>query len=81
MTIRKRRPTSPLPFDAMARMFGILADPTRLRLLKAMSLECKSVSRLVQESGVAQPLVSRHLRILRDAGLARSQRRGAYVFY
>jgi DNA-binding transcriptional ArsR family regulator len=69
------------PFNAMAQIFRTLADPTRLRLLQAMSLDCKSVSQLVRESGVPQPLVSRHLRILRDAGLARSQRRGAYVYY
>jgi DNA-binding transcriptional ArsR family regulator len=81
MVMSKAKRRRSVPFDAMARTFGILADPTRLRLLQAMSLECKSVSRLVRESGVAQPLVSRHLRILRDAGLARSQRRGAYVFY
>lgn len=69
------------PFDAVARVFRTLGDPTRLQLLQAMSLDCKSVSDLVRESGVPQPLVSRHLRILRDAGLARSQRRGAYVYY
>jgi len=81
MSAHKVQPDATFPFEGMARIFGVLADPTRLRLLQAMSLECQSVSQLVQESGVAQPLVSRHLRILRDAGLARSQRRGAYVFY
>ena len=65
----------------MAAIFKILADPTRLQLLEAMSLECKSVSRLVAESGLPQPMVSHHLRILRDAGLARAERRGAYTFY
>ena len=69
MPARKLQPDMAFPFEGMARIFGVLADPTRLRLLQAMSLECKSVSQLVQESGVAQPLVSRHLRILRDAGL------------
>ena len=71
----------PFPYEGMARIFQILADPTRLQLLQAMSTECKSVSRLVVESGLPQPQVSRHLRILRDAGLARSERRGAYKFY
>jgi DNA-binding transcriptional ArsR family regulator len=81
MSARKSQPAERFPFEGMARIFRILADPTRLQLLQAMSLDCKSVSQLVRESGVPQPLVSRHLRILRDAGLARSQRRGAYVFY
>jgi len=65
----------------MARIFRTLADPTRLRLLQAMTLDCQSVSDLVQASGLPQPLVSHHLRILREAGLARSARRGTYMFY
>ncbi len=67
--------------DSMARLFRTLADPTRLRLLQAMTLDCQSVSDLVQVSGLPQPLVSHHLRILREAGLARSARRGTYMFY
>ena len=67
--------------DAMARIFKTLADPTRLRLLGAMTLDCKSVSQLVDESGLSQPLVSHHLRILREAGLAKSGRRGIYMLY
>ena len=67
--------------DVMARIFKTLADPTRLRLLGAMTLDCKSVSDLVQESGLSQPLVSHHLRILREAGLAKAARRGVYMFY
>ena len=65
----------------MARIFKTLADPTRLRLLGAMTLDCKSVSQLVEESGLSQPLVSHHLRILREAGLAKSGRRGIYMLY
>jgi DNA-binding transcriptional ArsR family regulator len=67
--------------DLMARIFKTLADPTRLRLLGAMTLDCKSVSQLVEESGLSQPLVSHHLRILREAGLAKSGRRGIYMLY
>jgi DNA-binding transcriptional ArsR family regulator len=67
--------------DRMATIFKTLADPNRLRLLGAMTLDCKSVSQLVEESGLSQPLASHHLRILREAGLARSGRRGIYMFY
>ena len=67
--------------EVMARIFKTLADPTRLRLLGAMTLDCKSVSQLVEESGLSQPLVSHHLRILKEAGLARAARRGSYIFY
>jgi len=81
MSIRKSLADHDFPFESMSRLFRALGDPTRLQLLRALSLDCKSVSQLVRESGVPQPLVSRHLRILRDAGLARSQRRGSFVFY
>ena len=46
-----------------------------------MTIECCPVSQHVRESGLAQPLVSHHLRILRDAGLVRQERRGAYTYY
>jgi ArsR family transcriptional regulator len=67
--------------ELMARIFKTLADPTRLRLLQAMTLDCQSVSDLVQASGLPQPMVSHHLRILREAGLARAARRGTFMFY
>jgi ArsR family transcriptional regulator len=64
-----------------AALFRALGDPTRLRLLRALSMDCKSVSQLVAESGLPQPAVSHHLAILRNSGLARCERRGAYRFY
>jgi ArsR family transcriptional regulator, arsenate/arsenite/antimonite-responsive transcriptional repressor len=70
-----------LPSGAIARLLRTLADPTRLQLVQTMTLDCRSVSYLVRESGLSQPLVSHHLRILRDAGLVRAQRRGSFVFY
>ena len=70
-----------IPAVALSRLFGVLADPTRLRLLAALTPECKSVSQLARETRLQQPRVSHHLRILRDAGLARDERRGAFVYY
>ena len=46
-----------------------------------MTLKCKAVSTLVSETGLAQPLVSHHLRVLKEAGIVRAERRGAFVFY
>ena len=67
--------------ELMARIFKTLADPTRLQLLGAMTLDCKSVSQLVEESRLSQPLVSHHLRVLREARLAAAERRGSFMFY
>ena len=61
-------------------MFSALADPTRLRiiaLLRAMEL---SVGELAQVLDQSQPRVSRHVRILVDAGLAVRRREGSWVF-
>jgi ArsR family transcriptional regulator len=62
------------------RIFAALADPTRLRivmLLRAMEL---SVGELAQVLGQSQPRVSRHVRILIDAGLAERRKEGSWVF-
>ena len=70
-----------VPLEVMAAIFRTLGDGTRLQLLRAMTDECKSVTELAERAALPQPLISHHLRILRDRGLARSQRRGSFVFY
>jgi ArsR family transcriptional regulator len=63
-----------------AETFRALADPTRLRiiaLLRAMEL---SVGELAQVLGQSQPRVSRHVKILIDAGLAERRKEGSWVF-
>src|SRR6188474_2439309 len=64
----------------LAALFQALADPTRLRvlaLLRAMEL---SVGELAQVLGQSQPRVSRHVKILIDAGLAERRKEGSWVF-
>ncbi len=66
--------------DHALDLFRALADPTRLRivaLLRAMEL---SIGELAQVLGQSQPRVSRHVRILCDAGLAQRRREGSWVF-
>ncbi len=46
-----------------------LVEPTRRRILDAVRAEERSVGELVEHLGMSQPGVSRHLRVLRDAGL------------
>ena len=61
-------------------IFRALADPTRLRifaLLRAMEL---SVGELAQVLGQSQPRVSRHVKILCDAGVAERRKEGSWVF-
>ena len=49
--------------------FGVVAEPTRRRILELLRAGERPVNDLVQELSLAQPAVSKHLRVLRDAGL------------
>jgi ubiquinone/menaquinone biosynthesis C-methylase UbiE len=57
-----------------------LADPTRLRIALLIRQLELSVSEVVQILGQSQPRVSRHIRILDEAGIAERRREGAWVF-
>ncbi len=58
-----------------------LADENRLRILLCLSNGKKSVSGIVEELHLSQPLVSHHLKELRRALLVRVERRGPFVYY
>lgn len=62
--------------EAAARLFRALGTPARLQLLCLLEDGPATVSRLVELSGLSQPLVSQHLRILREAGLVTLTRTG-----
>jgi ArsR family transcriptional regulator len=62
------------------RIFAALADPTRLRILMLLRAMELSVGELAQVLGQSQPRVSRHVRILIDAGLAERRKEGSWVF-
>ena len=64
-----------------ASLLRLLGDPTRLRLLRALSAESLNVSELTAVLGVAQSGVSRHLSLLRDAGLVEEERAGGFSWY
>jgi DNA-binding transcriptional ArsR family regulator len=53
----------------MVDVFAVLAEPTRRHLLDALRSGEAPVGRLVAELGLPQPAVSKHLRVLRAAGL------------
>lgn len=68
----------------LARRFAALSDPVRLRLLSLLATSDDGgicVCDLVAPVGKSQPTVSHHLKILRDAGLVTSQKRGVNVWY
>ncbi len=68
-----------------AAIFSVLADPTRLRLLKLLcdqhEPDALCVNALVGLLGVTQPAISQHLRVLKSVGLVKGERRGYHVHY
>jgi ubiquinone/menaquinone biosynthesis C-methylase UbiE/DNA-binding transcriptional ArsR family regulator len=67
--------------EELQRAFKTLADPTRVRILALLEREELAVQELMEVLGMAQSRVSRHLAILREAGLIQDRRDGTYVFY
>jgi ArsR family transcriptional regulator len=61
-------------------IFSALADPTRLRILSLLRAMELSIGELAQVLGQSQPRVSRHVKILADAGIARRRKEGSWVF-
>lgn len=67
--------------EALQKVFKTLADPTRLRILRLLEQEELIVGELMDILGMAQSRVSRHLAILREAGLLADRREGTFVAY
>jgi DNA-binding transcriptional ArsR family regulator len=66
---------------SLARLFKILSDTNRIRVLFAIGKDHKSVSEIMTETALSQTLVSFHLRPLRENGIVTTQRQGPFVIY
>lgn len=64
-----------------AKIFNALADPTRLEILEFLHTSEKCVCEITPYVGLIQPVVSRHLRILKDCGLVRDRKDGNRRLY
>jgi ArsR family transcriptional regulator, arsenate/arsenite/antimonite-responsive transcriptional repressor len=77
--------TPPLAREAaedLAEIFKALADPTRVAIVNRLAAGEKCcVCDLTDAFAISQPTVSHHLRILREAGLVESERRGTFAYY
>jgi ArsR family transcriptional regulator, arsenate/arsenite/antimonite-responsive transcriptional repressor len=72
----------PAEADLLASRFKALADPARVTILNRLAAADEvCVCDFVAALGLAQPTVSHHLKVLRDAGLVESSRRGTWAFY
>jgi len=81
----KSSSTSPESVDEQAVVFSVLADPTRLKLVKLLCRQrdpdALCVNALAALLGVTQSAVSQHLRVLRATGLVKGERRGYHIHY
>jgi ArsR family transcriptional regulator len=64
-----------------ARVFGALADETRIRIIKLLSRGEQRVDDLTRSLDTPQSTVSHHLRVLREAGLVHAEKRGRSIYY
>lgn len=71
---------SPDALDLVAERFRVLAEPQRLRLLQLLHDGEKNVTELTEALQTTQPNVSKHLRLLQEAGLVGRRQAGNTVF-
>ena len=67
--------------ELMAEKFRLLSDPTRLAILRTLMEGERSVGQVVEETGRGQANVSKHLKLLADAGMVGRRKEGLQVFY
>lgn len=73
----QKKELSPLALELIAARFRALSEPMRLRLLNGLMGGEKTVGQLVEASGSSQANVSKHLAVLREAGMIAMRKEGS----
>jgi DNA-binding transcriptional ArsR family regulator len=81
MSTAKQRKMSSAQLEAVARLFGVLSEPSRLVLLQALHGGPLTVSQLVKACRMKQANVSRHLGVLHNYRLVKRRREGISIRY
>ncbi|MCG8599653.1 MAG: metalloregulator ArsR/SmtB family transcription factor [Verrucomicrobiales bacterium] len=68
-------------FEAIAELFRVFGDATRLQILQALMAGEKNVGQLVEELEMTQANVSKHLKTLHEAKIVSREKRGTATFY
>ena len=68
-------------FQARARIVKAMAHPTRLFIVDELSRQERCVCELTEMVGADMSTVSKHLGVLRNAGIVQDEKRGSQVFY
>ncbi|BAZ09121.1 regulatory protein ArsR [Calothrix sp. NIES-4071] len=72
---------SPKLLLPVAEYFKILSEVSRLQVLCSLKSEAKNVTQIIQETGLGQANVSKHLKLLTQAGMVTRKPEGISVFY
>ena len=67
--------------EEITKIFKALSDPTRFKIFLLLNDRVSCVNALVNFLQISQPAVSQHLKILREAGLVKIEKRGYWVHY
>jgi len=73
--------TNKVRYGAQAKLHKALAHSTRLFIVEEVSKHERCVHELATMVGAEMPTVSRHLSILKEAGILEDEKRGSHVFY
>jgi DNA-binding transcriptional ArsR family regulator len=65
----------------LQQIFQTLSDANRLRIIKFIGESERSVGQIVEETGLSQPLVSHHLKTLRERHILETTRNGPFIYY
>jgi len=68
-------------FEAVARYFALLSDPTRLRIMHAVCHGERSVGEIVEHTGGSQTNISRNLNLMHERGALDRRKDGSLVYY
>ncbi len=72
---------NPQELEVLASRFKILAEPARLQILTAICNQERSVQEICDRTGLHQGNVSKHLRLMKDAGVVACRRKGIWRYY
>ncbi len=67
--------------EKLTRFLKIIGDSNRLKIIWVIGKGERSVSEIINETGLAQTLVSFHLKVLRESDVVKTERKGAFIYY
>ena len=67
--------------EKLVKVFKALGEPNRLGIVLSIGKDSRSVTEIINATGLSQTLVSFHLRTLRNAQIVKTKRNGPFIYY